>query len=172
VHAMCGRNNAREVRVASCEDERDALWKGRKGAVAAVARLAPSFLLLDGTVPRTKIPDALRRVREIGDKYDLKIANVAHAGDGNLHPFVLFDSRVKADQERAMNAGMEILAACVALGGTISGEHGVGIEKVGAMSLLFTENDLRAQEWLKEVFDPSDLCNPGKVLPSRVVDFA
>ena len=172
VHAMCGRNNAREVRVASCEDERDALWKGRKGAVAAVARLAPSFLLLDGTVPRTKIPDALRRVREIGDKYDLKIANVAHAGDGNLHPFVLFDSRVKADQERAMNAGMEILAACVALGGTISGEHGVGIEKVGAMSLLFTENDLRAQEWLKEVFDPSDLCNPGKVLPSRVVEFA
>ena len=172
VLAMCGRNNAREVRVASCEDERDALWKGRKGAVAAVARLAPSFLLLDGTVPRTKIPDALRRVREIGDKYDLKIANVAHAGDGNLHPFVLFDSRVKADQERAMNAGMEILAACVALGGTISGEHGVGIEKVGAMSLLFTENDLRAQEWLKEVFDPSDLCNPGKVLPSRVVEFA
>ena len=171
VLAMCGRNNAREVRMASCEDERDALWKGRKGAVAAVARLAPSFLLIDGTVPRTKIPDALRRVYEIGDKYDLKIANVAHAGDGNLHPFVLFDSRVKADRERAMKAGMEILAACVALGGTITGEHGVGIEKVGAMSMLFTENDLRAQEWLKEVFDPADLCNPGKVLPSRAVEF-
>ncbi len=171
VRAMCGRNYAREVRVASCEDERAALWKGRKGAVAAVARLAPSFLLIDGTVPRTKIPDALRRVQEIGDKHNLKIANVAHAGDGNLHPFVLFDSRVKADQERAMKAAMEILAACVALGGTISGEHGVGIEKVEAMSMLFTENDLRAQEWLKEVFDPADLCNPGKVLPSRAVEF-
>jgi len=172
VHAMCERNNAREVRVASCEAERDALWKGRKGAVAAVARLAPSFLLIDGTVPRTKIPDALRMVYEIGDKYDLKIANVAHAGDGNLHPFVLFDSRVRADQERAMKAAMEILAACVALGGTITGEHGVGLEKLGAMSMLFTENDMRAQEWLKEVFDPADLCNPGKVLPSRAVELA
>lgn len=172
VSEMCARNNAREVRVASCEDERIALWKGRKGAVAAVARLAPSFLLIDGTVPRTKIPDALRRVYEIGAKYDLQIANVAHAGDGNLHPFVLFDSRIKADQERAMTAGMEILAACVALGGTITGEHGVGIEKLGAMDLLFSENDLRAQEWLKDVFDPADLCNPGKVLPSRIVEFA
>jgi len=111
-------------------------------------------------------------VYEIGDKYDLKIANVAHAGDGNLHPFVLFDSRVRADQERAMKAAMEILAACVALGGTITGEHGVGLEKLGAMSMLFTENDMRAQEWLKEVFDPADLCNPGKVLPSRAVELA
>ena len=169
VLAMCGRNSAREVLVASCEDERTALWKGRKGAVAAVARLAPSFLLIDGTVPRAKLPDALRRVQEIGAKHDFRIANVAHAGDGNLHPFVLFDSRIKADRERAMSAGMEILAACVALGGTVTGEHGVGIEKVEAMSLLFTENDMRAQEWLKQVFDPADLCNPGKVLPSRVV---
>ncbi len=168
VLAMCRRNHAREVRVASSEDERTALWKGRKGAAAAVARLAPNYLLLDGTVPRTKLPEALRRVHEIGDKYDLKIASVAHAGDGNLHPFVLFDSRIPADQERATKAGMEILATCVELGGTISGEHGVGIEKVRAMSMLFTENDLRAQEWLKEVFDPADLSNPGKVLPSRV----
>jgi len=168
VQAICARNDAREVRVAGCEEEREALWKGRKGAVAAVARLAPSFLLIDGTVPRTKIPDALRSVYEIGEKHGLKIANVAHAGDGNLHPFVLFDSRVKADQERAMRAAMEILAACVALGGTITGEHGVGLEKVAAMGMLFTENDMRAQEWLKEVFDPADLCNPGKVLPSRV----
>ncbi len=169
VLAMCERNHAREVRVASSEDERMALWKGRKGAVAAVARLAPSFLLIDGTVPRSKLPEALRRVHEIGDELDFKIANVAHAGDGNLHPFILFDSRIEADRERAMKAGMAILAACVALGGTISGEHGVGIEKTAAMKLLFNETDLRAQEWLKEVFDPADLCNPGKVLPSRVV---
>ncbi|MFH0915389.1 MAG: FAD-linked oxidase C-terminal domain-containing protein [bacterium] len=169
VLAMCERNKAREVRVARGEDERVALWKGRKGAAGAVARLAPNYLLLDGTVPRTKLPDALRRVYEIGEKYDLRIANVAHAGDGNLHPFVLFDSRIRTDRERAMKAGMEILAACVALGGTITGEHGIGIEKVEAMSTLFTENDLRAQEWLKEVFDPGDTCNPGKVLPSRAV---
>lgn len=168
VLAMCRRNNAREVRAAGSEEERTALWKGRKGAVAAVARLAPNFLLIDGTVPRTKLPDALRKVYEIGDKYDLRIANVAHAGDGNLHPFVLFDSRIGTDKERAMKAGMEILAACVALGGTITGEHGIGIEKMEAMSILFTENDLRAQQWLKEVFDPVGLCNPGKVLPARV----
>jgi glycolate oxidase len=169
VLAMCRRNNAREVRVARSEEERIALWKGRKGAAAAVARLAPNYLLVDGTVPRTMLPEALRRVHEIGDKHGLKIATVAHAGDGNLHPFVLFDSRIGADRERAMKAGMEILANCVELGGTISGEHGIGIEKVGAMSMLFTENDLRAQEWLKEVFDPDDLSNPGKVLPSRLV---
>jgi glycolate oxidase len=168
VLAICEHNHAREVRVARSEDERAALWKGRKGAVAAVARLAPNFLLIDGTVPRTKLPEALRKVYEIGDRHGLKIANVAHAGDGNLHPFVLFDSRVEADKERAMKAGTEILAACVALGGTISGEHGIGIEKVEAMNLLFTENDLRAQQWLKEVFDPAGLCNPGKVLPPRV----
>ena len=116
VRAMCERNNAREIRVAASEDEREALWKGRKGAVAAVARLAPSFLLIDGTVPRTKLPEALRRVKEIGDRYGFEIANVAHAGDGNLHPFVLFDSRIAADRERAIKAGMEILAACVAAG--------------------------------------------------------
>jgi glycolate oxidase len=168
VRAMCRRNNAREIRVATSEDEREALWKGRKGAVAAVARLAPSFLLIDGTVPRTKLPEALRRVHEIGASHGLEIANVAHAGDGNLHPFVLFDSRIAADRERAMRAGMEILAACVELGGTISGEHGIGIEKVQAMKMLFTADDLRPQEWLKEVFDPGDLFNPGKVLPSRV----
>jgi len=170
VRGMCERNNAREIRVARDEDERVSLWKGRKGAVAAVARLAPSFLLIDGTVPRTKLPEALRRVHQIGSSHGLEIANVAHAGDGNLHPFVLFDSRMPADQERAMRAGMEILAACVELGGTISGEHGVGIEKVRAMTMLFTENDLRAQRWLKKVFDPADLCNPGKVLPSPVAE--
>ncbi|MCL5736109.1 MAG: FAD-binding protein [Actinobacteria bacterium] len=169
VQAMCRRNNARDIRVVGSSEERIALWKGRKGAVAAVARLAPSFLLLDGTVPRTRLPDALRKVYEIGAKYNLRIANVAHAGDGNLHPFVLFDSRIRTEQERAMEAGMEILAACVALGGTISGEHGIGLEKLDAMGMLFTEADLRAQEWLKEVFDPAGLSNPGKVLPSRVV---
>ena len=168
VLAMCQQNHAREVRVARCEDERIALWKGRKGAASAVARLAPNYLMLDGTVPRTKLPEAMRRVHEIGEKHNLRIAIVAHAGDGNLHPFVLFDSRIGADQERAMKAGMEILATCVELGGTITGEHGVGLEKVAAMSMIFAEPDLRAQEWLKEVFDPADLCNPGKVLPSRV----
>jgi glycolate oxidase len=167
VRAMCGRNNAREIRVASSEDERTALWKGRKGVLAAVAGLAPSYLLVDGTVPRSRLPEALRTVHSIGERHGLAIANFAHAGDGNLHPVVLFDSSVPAELAQATKATKEILAACVELGGTISGEHGIGIEKADAMNMLFTENDLRAQNWLKEVFDPAGLCNPGKVLPRR-----
>jgi len=165
VCSMCGHDNAREVRVAATEDEREALWKGRRGALGAIARLAPNYLLVDGTVPRVRLPDALRRVRDVGERHDLRIPVVAHAGDGNLHPVVLFDSRRGAERQRAVQACSEILAACVELGGTISGEHGVGLEKIEAMTSLFSANDLRAQRWLKEVFDPLGLCNPGKVLP-------
>jgi glycolate oxidase len=166
--AICEANNAREVRVARSAAERAALWKGRKGAFGAVARLAPNYLVADATVPRTKLPATLRKVMEVGDKYGLRIANVFHAGDGNLHPLILFDSRIASDCERVMKAGMEIMAACVEAGGTISGEHGVGIEKSDAMKMIFSDSELRVQEWVKDAFDPKDLCNPGKIFPSRV----
>lgn len=165
VTAICRQNRAREVRLARTDDERDALWRGRRAAIAAIARLAPNYLIVDGTVPRTQLPAALKRVAEIAEKYGLVIANIAHAGDGNMHPTVLFDSSNAADRERAARASHEILAACVELGGTISGEHGIGLEKIEAMQLLFTEDDLRAQDRMRAVFDPSGLCNPGKVLP-------
>ncbi len=165
---LCRANNVRELRVAQTEEERAALWKGRKGAFGAVSRLAPSYLVADGTVPRTRLPETIRRVGEISRRYGLPVANVFHAGDGNLHPLILFDSRKAEDRERVVAAGMEMLQLCADMGGTVSGEHGIGLEKAEAMRMVFDDGDLRAQEWVKECFDPEDLCNPGKVLPDRV----
>ena len=162
---ICRANGVSDVRVAQDEAERAALWKGRKGAFGAVSRLAPNYLVADGTVPRTKLPEALRRVAEIGRRYDVQMASVFHAGDGNLHPLLLFDSRKEEDKKRVMAAGMAVLQVCADLGGTVSGEHGIGIEKLGAMRMVFDDNDLRAQGYVKEAFDPLGLCNPGKVLP-------
>jgi glycolate oxidase len=167
--ALCHANGVREVRVAGDEAERTALWKGRKGAFGAVSRLAPNYLVADGTVPRTRLPEALRRVAEIGRDYDLRIASVFHAGDGNLHPLLLFDSRIEADRQKVLAAGMEVLKVCADVGGTVSGEHGIGLEKIDAMHLVFDENDLRAQIGVKLAFDPRGLCNPGKVLPQMDV---
>jgi glycolate oxidase len=166
VVAICGANGVSDVRVAKDEDERAALWKGRKGAFGAISRLASNYLVADGTVPRTQLPEALRRVSEIGRRYDIPVASVFHAGDGNLHPLLLFDSRDEENRQRVMAAAMEMLQACADLGGTVSGEHGVGIEKLGAMHMVFNENDIRAQRYVKEAFDPQGLCNPGKVLPA------
>lgn len=169
---LCREHNVREVRVAATEEERAALWKGRKGAFGAVSRLAPSYIVADGTVPRTKLPETIRRVGEIAARYGLRAANVFHAGDGNLHPLLLFDSRDPGDRERVLAAGMDVLRLCAEMGGTVSGEHGIGLEKAEAMLLVFNESDMRVQEWVKEAFDPADLCNPGKVLPSRVERWA
>jgi glycolate oxidase len=165
ISELCSKHGAREVRVAKNESERAALWAGRRGAFGAVARITPSYLVCDGTVPRTALPAMLRKVAEVGRKYDLRIPNVFHAGDGNLHPLILFDWRDAEQKERVMKAGMEILALCVEMGGTISGEHGVGIEKMDAMRLVFSEEELRAQLKLKRAFDPKDLANPGKMFP-------
>jgi glycolate oxidase len=167
--AICRANGVRDVRVARDEAERAALWKGRKGAFGAISRLAPNYLVADGTVPRTELPEALRRVAEIGCRYGLRVASVFHAGDGNLHPLLLFDSRVEEDKSKVMAAGMEVLQVCADLGGTVSGEHGIGIEKLDAMRMVFSENDLRAQRFVKEAFDPQGLCNPGKVLPGAAI---
>ena len=162
---LCRAHGAREVRVAKNDAERAALWAGRRGAFGAVARLTPSYLVCDGTVPRTALPKVLRKVAEVGKKYNLQIPNVFHAGDGNLHPLILFDWRDAEQKARVMKAGMEILQLCVEMGGTISGEHGVGLEKMDAMRLVFTEADIRSQVLVKQAFDPRNLANPGKMFP-------
>ncbi len=163
---LCRAHGAREVRVAKDEAERAALWAGRRGAFGAVARITPSYLVCDGTVPRTALPAVLKKVAEVGKKYDLQIPNVFHAGDGNLHPLILFDWRDAEQKGRVMRAGMEILRLCVELGGTISGEHGVGLEKIESMRLVFTDDDIRAQLKVKQAFDPRNLANPGKMFPA------
>ena len=163
---LCRKHGAREVRVARDDAERAALWAGRRGAFGAVARITPSYLVCDGSVPRTQLPKILKKVAEVGRKYDLRIPNVFHAGDGNLHPLILFDWRDAEQKARVMKAGMEILELCVEVGGTISGEHGVGIEKMDAMRLVFTERELEAQRKIKRAFDPKDLANPGKIFPA------
>jgi glycolate oxidase len=165
IEDICMAHGAREVRVAKDDAERALLWAGRRGAFGAVARLAPSFLVCDGTVPRTALPEALRKVAEVALKYDLRIPNVFHAGDGNLHPLILFDWRDADQKARVIKAGMEILGLCAALGGTISGEHGVGLEKMEAMRLVLSEADIEAQRRVKRTFDPDNLANPGKMFP-------
>jgi len=158
-------HGAREVRVASGPGERSLWWKGRKSAFGAVARIAPNYYLHDCVVPRTRLVEVLTEVGRIAARHDLVLGNVFHAGDGNLHPLIVFDQRVPGVLERVHAAGQEIIEACVAAGGTLSGEHGIGLEKRDAMPLVFTAADLEAQKWLRESFDPAGLCNPEKVLP-------
>jgi glycolate oxidase len=165
IAALCWATGALDVRMARDEAERAALWRGRRGTFGALTRLAPNQLSMDGAVPRTMLPEALRLIAEIGRRYDLEVYSVLHAGDGNLHPLFLFDGRNEEDKKKVVAAGMEVLRVCVELGGTVSGEHGIGIEKLGAMHLVFSDNDLRAQGFVKDAFDPRGLCNPGKVLP-------
>src|SRR5512138_3804896 len=152
--AICRKNGVVNARRARDAAERAELWAGRRGAFGAVARLRPSYLVCDGTVPRTQLPAALSAVKRIGEKYNLSIGNVFHAGDGNLHPLILFDDRDKNELERVHKAGSEILKICADLGGTISGEHGIGTEKLGEMSLIFREADLEMMRNIKAGMDP------------------
>jgi glycolate oxidase subunit GlcD len=165
ISALCRKNNCRDIHEARDDTERNRLWEGRRGAFGAVARLAPNYLVNDCTVPRTKLPEALARVARIAKKYQFEHGNVFHAGDGNLHPLMLFDSRNADQLKRVKKAGWEIMEACVELGGTISGEHGVGLEKIEAMRMLFSEPDFAAQRGLQRAFDPEKLLNPNKVIP-------
>ena len=162
---ICRKNGVVSTRRAKDAAERADLWAGRRGAFGAVARLAPSYLVCDGTVPRTKLPAALSAVKKVGQKYNLAVGNVFHAGDGNLHPLILFDDRNKEEMERVHRAGMEILKICAELGGTISGEHGIGTEKLKGMPLVFRDSDLEMMQNLKTAIDPKGVCNPGKVIP-------
>ncbi len=161
----CRANGAREIRSASTEEERVALWKGRKKAFGAMGRIAPDLLVQDATVPRTRLPEVLARITEIGEEYDLKIANVFHAGDGNLHPNILFDRNDQDEVDRVEAASKAIMTLCVQVGGTITGEHGVGVDKRQYMTLVHNETELDMLRRVRRVFDPSGLLNPGKVVP-------
>jgi glycolate oxidase subunit GlcD len=165
IQEICMQTNCRNIQEAKNNDERNRLWQGRRGAFGAVARLAPNYLVNDSTVPRTKLPEALAKVAEITKKYGCEHGNVFHAGDGNLHPLLLFDSRDEDQLHRVEKAGWEIMKACVDLGGTISGEHGIGLEKQDAMRMIFNEDDFNVQRGLKSAFDRDNILNPGKVLP-------
>ncbi len=167
VVAICKQNKVREVRVAKTDAERDKIWAGRKGAFGAVGRLRPNYLVNDPTVPRTRLPEALAKVVEIGKKYNLPIANVFHAGDGNLHPLILFDQRDADELERVHKAAFEIMEICAKMGGTISGEHGIGVEKLKGMPFIFSPQDLAAMRNVKLAFDPDGVYNPGKLLPAE-----
>jgi glycolate oxidase len=164
---ICWERGALEVRVAKDNDERALLWKGRKEAAGAVGRLAPTYLLQDAVVPRSKLPAIMRELREIGVRHGVQIANVFHAGDGNLHPLILYDDRIPEELERAKAANEELLHACIEMGGTVTGEHGVGLDKAKNLPLQYADADLNFMYRLRGVFDPDRLMNPGKLLPAH-----
>ena len=170
--AICHKHHARVVRIAANEAERQLLWAGRKNAFGAVGRISPEFYVQDGVVPRTRLPYVLRRVSEICAHYNLKVGNVFHAGDGNLHPLILFDSQIPGEVERVRQAGHEILQVCAECGGSITGEHGVGVEKQAEMALIFSDTDLRIMQQVRNAWNPDQLFNPGKLfpLPGRCAD--
>ena len=159
----CG---ASSVRISESEEERMAFWAGRKAAFPAVGRLSPDYFCMDGTIPRSELPRVLSEMGEMSEKYGLGVANVFHAGDGNLHPLILFDANKPDDLRKAEECGADILKLCVRVGGVLTGEHGVGVEKRDLMGEMFDEDDLKHQQRLKCVFDPDGLLNPGKVYPT------
>ncbi len=165
IRAICEEHNAFEFRAARDEADRQQLWRGRKGAFGALGRINTDLYVLDGVVPRTRLEDTLTEIYAIADRYGLTLSNVFHAGDGNLHPNISYDGRDEDERSRVLSAGREILADCVRAGGSISGEHGIGVEKMEFMPLLFTPDDLALQKELRAAVDPRALSNPGKVFP-------
>ncbi len=165
IESVCKQCDSREVRLAKDDRERDLLWKGRKNAFGALGRVAPSNYVLDGVIPRSKLPLALERIKEIGKKYGFSIGNIFHAGDGNLHPIVLYDPRDTKQFENAINASREVVRACVEMGGALTGEHGVGMEKNELMGLLFSDADFALMRRVHDAFNPDSSLNPGKVFP-------
>jgi FAD/FMN-containing dehydrogenase len=166
VRRLCAAAAASRVEVAQGEADRARFWKARKGAFGAMGRLAPDLYVHDAVVPRKKLPEVLAAVCEIGDRHGLRLSNVFHAGDGNLHPNISFDRRDADELARVLAAGREILELCVAAGGVISGEHGIGTEKQDFLGLVFRDADLEPMRWLRAAFDPEGMCNPGKVFPT------
>ena len=166
IEAIALRNNAREVRRANTEAERLLLWKSRKQAFGAVGRLASSYCTQDGVVPRTKLPEMLKFITETSKKHDIRIANVFHAGDGNIHPILLFDERDADQVKRVLAASHDILSECIRMGGSVTGEHGIGVEKIDFMPLLFTPEDIAMMIRLREAFNPTNRCSPNKMLPT------
>lgn len=160
------RASAREVRLARDDEERALFWKGRKSAFAAVGRISPDYYVQDGVVPRTALPTVLRRIAALSAEAGLRVANVFHAGDGNLHPLVLYDAAIEGQAERAETLATQILDTCLEHGGSITGEHGIGVDKRKALGKMFAPADLQAMQLLRCAFDPDSLCNPGKVFPT------
>ncbi len=160
-----GKNHVRSTRPARTEEERADLWKCRKRAFGAIGRISPNFVTQDGVVPRTKLPDIMRFIYDICKKRGLGVANVAHAGDGNIHPIIFYDERVPGDVEKAYECSIEIVRKCIELGGTVTGEHGIGVEKADLMAVQFGADDLDAMKRVRRVFDPDGRCNPHKMFP-------
>ncbi len=166
IEAVCREDHARDVRRAKSNEERELLWRGRKNAFGAIGRISPSYYVQDGVIPRTRLPEMLEFIAGVAEKYKLQIGNIFHAGDGNLHPLLMFDARDEAQHQRVLKAAREIMAKCAEMGGSITGEHGVGIEKNELMPLIFSPDDLDAMRKVKSVFNPAGEFNPAKLLPS------
>ena len=166
VRSLLQQCGATEVRSASDEEERLRFWKGRKSAFPAVGRISPDYYCMDGTIPRHRLPEVLKRTSELSKEYGLQVANVFHAGDGNMHPLILYDANNPGELERTEELGGKILEICVAVGGTITGEHGVGIEKINQMCVQFDKDELEQFRAIKRAFDPQELLNPGKGIPT------
>ena len=164
--ALCERCGSDDVRVARDETERQLFWKTRKAAFPAMGRISPNYFVQDGVIPRTKLPEVLEAIDALAEEYGMIVANVFHAGDGNLHPLVCFDGRNEGEAERAEELSGRILDACLEAGGSITGEHGVGVDKKKHMPKMFGEADLDAFQRLRCAFDPGGLANPGKVMPT------
>ncbi len=166
IGSIARQHGAFLVQASSSEEERLRFWAGRKNAFPAVGRISPDYYCMDGTIPRKRLAEVLSRMREMSERFGLRVANVFHAGDGNLHPLILYDANAPGELERAEQFGAEILKLCVAVGGVLTGEHGVGIEKRDLMPVMFTEAELNQQQRVKCVFDPDQILNPGKVFPT------
>jgi glycolate oxidase len=166
VEAIARDNKAESVRISNSEDERQTFWAGRKAAFPAVGRISPDYYCMDGTIPRHRLSEVLTRMNELSDRYGLRVANVFHAGDGNLHPLILYDANKPGELEKAEEFGADVLKLCVEVGGVLTGEHGVGVEKRDLMGEMFTEIDLNQQQRVKCAFDPTQQLNPGKVFPT------
>jgi glycolate oxidase len=166
VEAICREAGASEIRIAAEAGDRATVWRGRKAAFAAMGRVSPDYYVQDGVVPRTRLPEVLRRIDALSQEHGLRVGNVFHAGDGNLHPLVLYDGRVEGEAQRAEELAGRILEACVEAGGSITGEHGVGADKACSMPLMFAEADLGVMQRVRGAFDPRGLSNPGKVFPT------
>jgi glycolate oxidase len=166
VEDICRKAGATTIEVAQDELQRARIWKGRKAAFAAMGRVSPNYYVQDGVVPRTQLPQVLERIRDLGERKGLRIGNVFHAGDGNLHPLICYDERIPGQAALAEEVAGEILNYCVEAGGSITGEHGVGADKKEYMPKMFSDEDLAAMQLLRDTFDPQRICNPGKVLPT------
>ena len=166
IGSICQANGAIDVRVARTDRERMLLWAGRKGAFGAMGRITPDFYVMDGVIPRSKLPEVLRQIQGVSERSGLRIANVFHAGDGNLHPLVLFDSEIPGQTDIVRQVGAEVIQICADVGGTLTGEHGIGIEKRDLLPLIFSEADMAVMKRVRDAWDQRGLCNPGKIFPT------